>query len=494
MCFVLLYLFSLATRCTASTSTFTFGKCSQVVTKVLVYENPVYIRTNVLSNTTFEVNPQLTITVQNAPTNLDFTTTYTSRMSSRETLPVSATISTSIASGVPFVLTVMNPRRSKQRREAGTNYLGIHNRITSLCSDAGTFAISNGQLLWILSNGTTLQYSAPANVNFTILQPTTTPGPITTSFSVGRNGILQWVNTSFFNGNALFCVLPDGTLIAVFSEGGNPIGCVFVDLYISDLNVCQSNLLPRPSGPTGPTGPIGPSGVAGPAGPQGIAGPIGPQGVTGPTGVAGPAGPQGIAGPIGPQGVTGPTGVAGAIGPTGVTGAIGPTGIAGPAGPQGIAGPIGPQGVPGPSGVTGPIGPTGVAGPIGPQGVTGPIGPTGLRGLPGIAYSWLGCFYQTGLPSVSTGKVLSSFQTTYTTNINAQCSAACLALGTTFFGTVNNGTTSGDCYCGNTLNYVTVTSLTNGQAPDNNCALCNSGGGECGIYTSNTIAIFSKAF
>ena len=242
MCFGLLYLFNFATHCTALTSTLIFGRCSRVVTKVLVYENPVHIRTNVVSNTTFEVNAQLTITVENAPTNLDFTATYTSKLSSRETLPVSATISNSVASGAPFVLTIKSPRGSKQRREAVTNYIGIHNRITSLCSDAGTFAISNGQLLWILSNGTTLQYSAPANVNFAIFLPTATPGLITTSFSIGRNGVLQWVNPNFFNGNALFCVASDGTLIAVFSDGGNPIGCVFVDLYISDLNVCQKSM------------------------------------------------------------------------------------------------------------------------------------------------------------------------------------------------------------------------------------------------------------
>ena len=223
-------------------------------------------------------------------------------------------------------------------------------------------------------------------------------------------------------------------------------------------------------GPTGATGAIGPAGATGAVGPAGVTGAVGPAGITG---------------------AVGPAGIAGAIGPAGVTGAVGPTGATGAVGPAGATGAIGP------AGATGAIGPAGATGAVGPAGATGAVGPTGVagaRGPSGYAFSYLGCFYQTGLPSITTGKVLSSFQTTYTTNINAQCSATCLALGTTFFGTVNNGTTSGDCYCGNTLNYVTVTSLMNGQAPDNNCAQCNSGGGECGIYTSNTIAIFSKAF
>ena len=105
-----------------------------------------------------------------------------------------------------------------------------------------------------------------------------------------------------------------------------------------------------------------------------------------------------------------------------------------------------------------------------------------------------GCFYQTGTTTTSTGKVLSNYINTYSGNANAQCSTFCLGGGYTFFGTVNNGTTTADCYCGNTLNYVSASVVDTGQAPDNDCALCNYGYGECGVYASTTVAIFVRSF
>ena len=50
-------------------------------TRVYVVEYSVYIKTDVQYNTSFAVNTGLTLTVDNAPTNLDLTTTYTSKKS-----------------------------------------------------------------------------------------------------------------------------------------------------------------------------------------------------------------------------------------------------------------------------------------------------------------------------------------------------------------------------------------------------------------------------
>ena len=47
--------------------------------KVYVVEYSIYIKTDVQYNTSFAVNNDLTITVDNAPTELDLTTTHTSR-------------------------------------------------------------------------------------------------------------------------------------------------------------------------------------------------------------------------------------------------------------------------------------------------------------------------------------------------------------------------------------------------------------------------------
>ena len=66
----------------------------------------------------------------------------------------------------------------------------------------------------------------------------------------------------------------------------------------------------------------------------------------------------------------------------------------------------------------------------------------------------VGCFYQSGTSSTSTGKVLTNFIQTYTTSGNVQCSTACNSQNFNFYGTVNVGTTSVDCYCGDTLNFV----------------------------------------
>ena len=71
----------------------------------------------------------------------------------------------------------------------------------------------------------------------------------------------------------------------------------------------------------------------------------------------------------------------------------------------------------------------------------------------------VGCFYQLGGSSTSTGKVLNTFIQTYTTSGNAQCSIVCNSQNFNFYGTVNVGptsTTSVDCYCGDTLSFVST--------------------------------------
>ena len=54
----------------------------RVITSVLVVKQTIHVITNVPRDTAFEINPELTISVNNAPTNLDITTTYLSRHTS----------------------------------------------------------------------------------------------------------------------------------------------------------------------------------------------------------------------------------------------------------------------------------------------------------------------------------------------------------------------------------------------------------------------------
>lgn len=56
-----------------------------LVNPVVVVKHTIHIITSVLHNTTFQVNTDLTLTVDNAPTSLDFLTTYFSRSTAIET-------------------------------------------------------------------------------------------------------------------------------------------------------------------------------------------------------------------------------------------------------------------------------------------------------------------------------------------------------------------------------------------------------------------------
>ena len=484
--------------------------------------------------------------------------------------------------GDQFALKVVAPYLSPKRRRQAGSFVGYNGRTTTSCTQASVLTIYNGQLFISYANGTVAQFSANAGDAYDNFIPSTTLGSITTTFSLSQSGTLLWNSPSFFNGNALFCLLPSGTIVAVFQQGAQPTSCDFIDLTIVELAGCvipsgsSATLIPpNPSGPTGPTGlqgvpgqsgpsgatgPLGPSGPSGPSGPTGgvgATGPLGPSGPSGPGGIAGAVGATGPSGPSGPMGLTGAVGATGTLGPSGpsgpagVTGAVGAVGATGPQGPSGASGPSGPAGVTGAVGATGPLGPSGASGPSGPAGMTGavgatgatgvpgpsgpqgpqglsgatgptgpqgsvgpsgprgssgasgPSGPTGATGLtgpsgaPGIAYAYLGCFYQTGTSSTpTTGKVLSNFIAAYTTSGNTQCSAYCNSQNNNFYGVTNTGT-SVDCYCGDTLQFVTILNLGSGMAPDNNCGTCYGGpapAGECGVETSYTVAIYARAY
>ncbi|MCJ1236531.1 hypothetical protein MMC14_004512 [Varicellaria rhodocarpa] len=165
-----------------------------------------------MSNTTFQINPDFSMTVENAPTNIDLSTVYTSRRTTIDVLYPSAGTSYSVMNGSPFVLGIGSPKL--RRRQAGT-YLGTNGQLTSSCSAANTYSLINGQL-FVTTNGTTAQYSSSPGTGYELFVPSTTPGSITTTFSIGVTGALLWTSSTFFNGNALFCILPSGSVVARF--------------------------------------------------------------------------------------------------------------------------------------------------------------------------------------------------------------------------------------------------------------------------------------
>ncbi|KXS96656.1 hypothetical protein AC578_6919, partial [Pseudocercospora eumusae] len=203
------------------------------------------------------------------------------------------------------------------------------------------------------------------------------------------------------------------------------------------------------SGQVGATGASGQVGATGASGQVGATGPTGASGQIGATGASGQVGATGASGQIGATGSVGPSGPSGASGAVGASGAIGATGSVGPTGPTGSVGPSGPSGA---SGASGLVGATGSVGP------SGPSGPPGPSASPSIQYGYLGCYVQTGTRSGTGGLALQNWQATYATNANYQCATRCLTNNFIYYGVVN--TTPGppvevDCWCGNSITYVT---------------------------------------
>lgn len=136
-----------------------------------------------------------------------------------------------------FLLNIQSLQIGGKRRRQAASFVDYQGRATSNCLQATTYTLYGGQLFAQYANGTTAQFSATTGDLTTILEPKTTVGDITTTFSLSSVGTLLWNNDGFFNGAASFCILPSGDLMAVFFQGAQPESCVFVDLTVS---LCES--------------------------------------------------------------------------------------------------------------------------------------------------------------------------------------------------------------------------------------------------------------
>ena len=92
-CLILHRLFRCAILLLASAASFSVAQdaCiyrsgATLVNSIVVVKQTIHIVTSVPHVTTFEVNTDLTVTVDNAPTSLDFLTTYFSRSTAIETI------------------------------------------------------------------------------------------------------------------------------------------------------------------------------------------------------------------------------------------------------------------------------------------------------------------------------------------------------------------------------------------------------------------------
>lgn len=110
--------------------------------------------------------------------------------------------------------------------------------ITSDCTTSPIYAITDG-VLTATVNGTTYTYSTTAGLPYAQFAPATIPGPIVTQFIVGSGGALTWFNAAFFNGQASFCALSNGTIYSVFGQNTQPDGCLFIQLNLFAASGCQ---------------------------------------------------------------------------------------------------------------------------------------------------------------------------------------------------------------------------------------------------------------
>jgi hypothetical protein len=235
----------------------------------VVYEQAVSINTDVLYNTTFYPLPQAAVTVTNAPTSYSGVTTlqWTSTFSEFDTGTSDRVVQSTAPSPSPtsaqdtFVLVAVRARQN-QKRQSGSYFVSSDGTITNDCTTAPIYTARNG-VLTATVKGVVYTYSTSSDVSFAPFIPSTVPGSITTSFSIGANAVLQWQNPAFYNGQANFCAVQNGTIYAVFAQDAQPQGCFFISLSLFDVSSCQAISLATIIGPQGPPGQQGIQGIQG---------------------------------------------------------------------------------------------------------------------------------------------------------------------------------------------------------------------------------------
>lgn len=205
----------------------------QPINQTIVYQQAISINTDVISNTTFYPIPQAGVTITDAPTSLNFMTTLSwSRTSPYTTTSVITTPSaTPTQTDSSFVLLIMDTNSVQKRQSQNSYYVNTNGTITNDCSVAPLYAITNGVLTATVNN-TAYYYSTDPGVAFAPFVPSTYVGSISTTFSASNSGMLMWSNSQFYDGQAQFCSLQNGTVYAIFQQNSAPSGCLYISLSI----------------------------------------------------------------------------------------------------------------------------------------------------------------------------------------------------------------------------------------------------------------------
>lgn len=157
-------------------------------------------------------------------------------------LTPSETATTILQSSVPIPFLGSITITNQKRQSGGFVQNG---NITEDCSTGSSLYLMNDQLF---IDG--LIVSTSPGVPYTPLAGSQTPGSITTAFSL-INGILQWTNGGFPNGQTFFCLAEDQTLYAIFDVTKTPRGCKFTTVSAVLGSTCPG-FQPIYPGPLGP--------------------------------------------------------------------------------------------------------------------------------------------------------------------------------------------------------------------------------------------------
>jgi hypothetical protein len=194
---------------------------------------------------------------ENVPSNLDTIASFSNLLTDSQTPEPSLSPLLSISDTTPFILAVGGGRsgqNGEHMRRQSFSYVGLSGRTSTDCSSAATFSLVNGQLSYTNSSGTMIFGAlSSALTSYVLFVPSTNPGDITTTFSLGQGGTLMWSSLSFPAISASFCVRNDGSILAVFVIGTQPTDCVFTAITIADLTTCPQGFA-AVSGPSGPSG------------------------------------------------------------------------------------------------------------------------------------------------------------------------------------------------------------------------------------------------
>lgn len=219
----------------------------------VVHEQAVSINTHVLLNTTITPFSGVAITVSDAPTSIDGITTFTWTETKTYvsdpmvSLSSSAVQTTTVPVEDSFVM-IVRSRELNQKRQSGSYYVSSNGVISNDCTSSPIYTISNGGLTATV-NGVVYTYSTSPGTLYAPFIPSTVPGSLSNSFSTGASQVLIWRNSAFFNGQAAFCALSNGTVYAVFQQNAQPDGCLYIQLSLFSISSCQGIQLSTITGP-----------------------------------------------------------------------------------------------------------------------------------------------------------------------------------------------------------------------------------------------------